>query len=71
MTQADTIRKFVYDRLIIPAEQSGQLIVKLRAGDIHLAMNLKNRMPAICSAIDAQKFQDFANVTLVSRSEPN
>ena len=40
------------------------------AGDVHKDMRLKSRMPAVCAALDAQKFQDEYGVVLSSRAGP-
>lgn len=70
MTQADRIRQFVLDYYIRPARERNQSTVKIVAGEVHSAMGLRDRMPAVCSALDADKFLSYARVTLVSRSGP-
>lgn len=71
MIHADDIRGYVREQIIEPARQQKQGIIHVRAGDVHTAMGLVNRMPLICAAIDAQKFLDFARVTLIRRSGPH
>lgn len=70
MILADRIRKYVVDEIIQPARQKGQSSVHVRAGEVHAALGLENRMPAVCSSLDADKFLSFAKVHLVSRSGP-
>jgi 5-methylcytosine-specific restriction protein B len=70
MTQADEIRKYVLDHFIISARQQKVITVRIRAGDVHKAMELANKMPLVCAAIDADKFLDYARLTLVRRSGP-
>lgn len=70
MTQADQIRQFVRSRIVDPARNKGDKIVRVRAGDVHSAMGLINRMPAVCGALDADAFLTQGQVTLVSRSGP-
>lgn len=70
MNQADQIRQFVRSRIIDPARNQGDKVVHVRAGDIHSAMGFINRMPAVCSALDADAFFTQSHVTLVSRSGP-
>lgn len=70
MILADRIRKYVLDTVITPARQQGRAYVVVRSGDIHKQMGLKDRMPAVCGALDAEKFLDYANVRLVERSGP-
>jgi len=71
MKLADQIRQYVIDELVEPARAAGESVLTMRSGDIHKAMGLDNRMPAVCSALDAAKFYDEAGVRLVSRSGPN
>lgn len=57
---AAQIRQHVVDEIVIPARQAGHTKVTIRAGDVHQAMDLNNCMPAVCSAIGAEKFYDQA-----------
>jgi hypothetical protein len=69
-TQADRIRQFVLDRYVNPARAKGQSTITVRAGDVHDAMRLSNRMPAVCSALDSKKFEELAGVQTVRRTGP-
>ena len=71
MILADQIRQYVVDEIVAPARQAGRTEVRVRAGDVHQAMGLSNRMPAVCSALSAEKFYDQANVVLKERSGPH
>jgi hypothetical protein len=70
MTQADRIRQFVLDRYVAPARAKGRAEITVRAGDVHQAMGLANAMPAVCSAIGSNKFEQLARVTPISRRGP-
>lgn len=70
MSQADRIRRFVFDHYIAPARAAGRAEVTVRAGDIHRGMGLCNAMPAVCSAIGSDKFNQFARVALRDRTGP-
>ena len=70
MTQADRIRKFVLDRYISPARETGRGEITVRAGDVHQAMGLRNAMPAVCSAIGSVKFDELARVARGKRIGP-
>lgn len=70
MSQADRIRQFVLDRYIVPARAKGQSELIIRAGDVHRAMGLANAMPAVCSAIGSNKFEDIARATPIDRTGP-
>ena len=71
MSQADDIRQCVAKRYIEPARREGCNVVSIRAGDVHKAMDLTNRMPAVCSAMGTKKFQDMAHVKVESITGPN
>lgn len=70
MILADQIRHYVKIELIEPARKRGEKLINVNAGDVHQRMKLENRMPAVCSALDAGKFLDYARVTLISRNGP-
>lgn len=70
MTLADEIREFVLVAHIKPARRRGDATVVVRAGDVHEALGLKDRMPSVCGALDAAKFQEMAGVRLVNREGP-
>ena len=63
---ADKIRKYCNETRIIPARAKGEKTVKIRAGDIRNEMSLQNKMPAICGALQALKFETYANVKRIS-----
>jgi len=70
MTLADEIRKFVYEKYIRPACERGKKRITIRAGDVHREMGLVSRMPAVCSALGARKFESMYDVKLVRREGP-
>lgn len=69
-SQADKIREYCRDTRIIPARTKGEKIVVIRAGDIRNELNLRNKMPSICSALQSLKFESFANVKRLSIEGP-
>ena len=70
MRLADDIRDYVIQEWVEPARKAGLRQVVVRAGDVHAAMGLAHRLPAVCAALDAADFYDRAGVTLVTRSGP-
>lgn len=68
---SDQIREFVNETYIRPARSAGQTTVTIRAGDVHSQMGLKERMPQVCGAIGADKFQTEYRVTLLSQDGPH
>jgi hypothetical protein len=70
MTQADKIRQFALDHYVVPARAGGLSVITIRAGDIHREMNLADAMPAVCSAIGSNKFEQIAQVRSINRTGP-
>lgn len=70
MRQADRIRTFVRANCIEPARAGGERFITIRTGDVHKAMGFKNKMPAVCSALKAGKFETLAGVRLVKAEGP-
>ena len=67
---ADRIRQYVSDAFIEPARKAGRTQVSVTSGDVHKDLRLESRMPAICAALDAAKFQKQYRVVLSRRSGP-
>ena len=71
MKLADEIREYALVALIKPARRQGNKTVSFTALNIHKGMGFKaNRYPAVCTAIDADKFLTYASVSLSSRQGP-
>lgn len=70
MRQADSIRAFALENYVQPARRRGERFVTIRTGDVHKAMAFKNKMPAVCSALKARKFETLAGVRLVKAEGP-
>ena len=71
MNLHDQIRSHVVDSIITPARAAGLRTVTVKSRAVHKSLGLVNRMPAVCSAIDAAKFADQAAVTLIDRTGPH
>jgi len=69
-TLAEEIREYVLVAMLEPARRRGERVVRVRAGDVHRGMGLEDRMPAVCGALDAARFLELADVTLISREGP-
>jgi|SRR6185503_16205280 hypothetical protein len=55
MTSTD-VRNFVVTNYIQPAQARGERTVSVIAGDIHKALQLKNRVPLVCTALRSRRF---------------
>ena len=71
MTQADEIRAFVNATYIAPARTAGTRRVQVRAGTVHAQMKLRDRMPAVASALGATTFETTYRVRCVERQGPH
>lgn len=58
MSHADDVRAYCVRQYIQPARAAGRREFSIRAGDVHEAMDYKNRMPLVCSAIGANVFSE-------------
>jgi len=65
----EEIRQFAGRKYIKPLWKNGGT-VQIRAGDVHKAMNLNNRVPAVCGALATKLFREFFNAELVSKAGP-
>ena len=69
-TQADRIRSFVNKEYVEPARRRGESSVTVRAGDVHRALGLKNRVPLVCSALRGKKFLDAHGLRIAGVEGP-
>lgn len=68
---ADQVREYVNVHHVEPARKLGARQIDVRAGDVHRAMNLSNRMPLVCSALHAKVFASTYRVRLIHATEPH
>ena len=66
---ADRIRRFAFEYYVSIALARGLMEVEIRAGDVHRAMGLANRMPAVCAALGAP-FAVLHGLRLIDRKGP-
>jgi len=68
---AERIRRHANEAFIEPARRAGRKEVVIVAGDVHKDLRLESRMPAVCGALDTQKFQTEYRVVLTKRTGPH
>jgi hypothetical protein len=68
--QADAIREYVFEKYIETARKQKIATVKVRAGDVAKALDLRKRVPAVCGAIGTVKFRTKYSVQLLERQGP-
>ncbi len=66
----DQVRDYVYRNYIVPARKIKTASVTVTAGDVHQALEFKNRMSLVCDALDAVKFQMQCGIYLIQRDGP-
>lgn len=68
---AERIRLCACNYYIEPARENGEVEVSIRAGDIANDIGLRDRFPAICSALGGREFQRAAQVPPPTSTLPN
>ena len=69
-TLSDRIRQHVFTHHIAPARDDGENLIRVTAGDVHREMGFQDRMPAVCSALDTEKFLELAGLSMEERTGP-
>jgi len=73
ITQADRIREYVDLNYIEPARQQNAKTVSVTAGNVKRGMARQGatpELPAICSAIGSNKFQEMCQVKRIALDGP-
>ena len=68
---AERIRLCARNYYVEVARENGATEVAIRAGDLGNDMGLRDRHPAICSALGSEEFQRIAQVRPPTHTEPN
>jgi hypothetical protein len=69
-TLAERIRRFAFQNYVAPMREARDAEIRIRAGDVHKAMRLSSRMPAVCGALDSIIFCRECGLELVRRTGP-
>jgi hypothetical protein len=68
-TLSDQVRDYVYRNYIVPARAIQAGSVTVTAGDVHQALKFdRRRMPLVCAALNAAKFERQYGIRLLQRS---
>ncbi len=65
MGLTDDIRAFIVENYFISAKAQGLGEISLVSGEVHSAMGLSNRMPAVCSALRSGELEQLGFVRLL------
>jgi hypothetical protein len=67
---ADRVRAFASKTYVVKARNAKWKSVSFTSDDLHKALSLVNRYPAVCQAIETDIFENQNNVKLVARNGP-
>jgi len=67
---ADAIRSYVHREYIAPARRKGLRRVRVVAGEVHRALELKNRVPNVCNALTSKRFLQQNQLVIEEESGP-
>lgn len=70
MRPSDQVREYAKRHYIDPARRRRETRVRIVAGDVHRALRLVNRVPAVCSALSSKAFLEANRLRLESREGP-
>lgn len=70
MSLADDVREYCKITYIDPTRRRGQKTVTIRSGDVHNALNYRNRYPLVCSSIGSNRFEQMCNLKRISVEGP-
>ena len=68
---ADRIRRVSFQNFVRPALKNQTGEISIRAGDVHTAMHLRDKMPAVCGALQSGKFAALCDIKLLRRRGPH
>jgi hypothetical protein len=67
---ADRIRGYLRSVYVDPARSRHESSVRIVAGDVHKALHLNNRVPAVCQVLGGRKFLMENNLVLEKQEGP-
>ena len=70
MSPSDAVRSYFLSRYLAPARKKGETKFTVRAGDVHSALKLHNRVPAVCQALRSQKLLAEHGLRIVEKKGP-
>jgi hypothetical protein len=64
------IREYARKKYVEPAIEKREQRIRVRAGDVHKALALKNRVPAVCQALESKTFLQENDLILEAKEGP-
>ncbi len=70
MGLSEDVRNYCNNKYVDPARKTGNNTIKIRCGDVHTALNYRNRYPLVCSALGSYIFEEISKVRRISIAGP-
>jgi 5-methylcytosine-specific restriction enzyme B len=70
MSYADDVRLYCKKNYVDTARAKGEKTISIRSGDVHSALDYKNRYPLVCSAIGSNKFEELCRIKRIAVDGP-
>ena len=67
---SELVRQHAHDAYLRPARHRGLKTFEINVGQVHRALELKNRVPLVCQALKSEKFLNANELRLVSETGP-
>jgi|SRR5580658_6193960 hypothetical protein len=67
---SDLVRQHAVDAYLSPARRRREKTVTINVGAVHKALQLGNRVPLVCTALESQKFLKENRLRLISKTGP-
>jgi len=67
---SELVRRHAVNTYISPARRRRDRTVSVNVGAVHKALRLGNRVPLVCTALEAQKFLKEHHLRLLSKTGP-
>jgi len=70
ISDSDLVRRHASDEYLSAARRRGDKTISIRAGTVHRALKLNNRIPLVCAALSSKKFLTENHLRLLSKTGP-
>jgi hypothetical protein len=67
---SNQVREYARKKYVEPALAAGERKIRVRAGDVHKALALRNRVPVVCQALESKTFLRENNLVLEAKEGP-
>lgn len=70
MRFSDSVLQFVREHYARPARANSQVVVEVRAGDVHSGLRWSRRVPLVCAALNSKRLQKASGLELIEKFGP-